>query len=207
MNVKILAKSFNSIEPYSPKFASLFYRNLCDYLQIRTLLANNDFEKYEKFYMISLIALVKNIQDTTLLKKTLVGILEKHKTLANVILDNQQIIRDSFFKTLRECLKQNWNQEVEKSWQEAYQKIFVLLSEASNGYDLKKNSHYSGDKLRAKAIATKALREGGSTVSVTKKLLQDSYFKQAQQKLGKEKTRKLVCTVVRNASHKVSKQH
>ncbi|MDJ0713093.1 MAG: hypothetical protein QNJ54_02585 [Prochloraceae cyanobacterium] len=55
------------------------------------------------------------------------------------------------------------------------------------------------DKIRAKAIAQKALREGTSVSSITKKLLEDSDFQKVTSKFGKEQTLKLISDTVKTA--------
>ncbi len=55
------------------------------------------------------------------------------------------------------------------------------------------------DKQRAKAIAHKALREGYSVDLVTQKLLEDSEFKKVTNKLGREKTLKLISETLKMA--------
>ncbi|MGK7916561.1 MAG: hypothetical protein AB4038_13620 [Prochloraceae cyanobacterium] len=55
------------------------------------------------------------------------------------------------------------------------------------------------DKQRAKAIAQKSLREGCSVNLVIEKLLEDSHFKKVTNKLGKEKSLKLISETVKMA--------
>ena len=55
------------------------------------------------------------------------------------------------------------------------------------------------DKLRAKAIAQKALREGCSVNLVTQKLLEDSEFKKITNKFGRETSLKLISETIKMA--------
>ncbi len=55
------------------------------------------------------------------------------------------------------------------------------------------------DNLRVKAIAQKALREGYSVNLVTKKLLEDSTFKQVTNKFGRQTSLKLALETVKVA--------
>ncbi len=55
------------------------------------------------------------------------------------------------------------------------------------------------DKQRAKAIAQKFLREGCSVNLVIEKLLEDSHFRKVTNKLGIEKSLKLVSETVKMA--------
>ncbi len=55
------------------------------------------------------------------------------------------------------------------------------------------------DKLRAKAIAQKALREGCSVNLVTQQLLEDSQFKKVTNKFGRAKSLKLISETVKMA--------
>ncbi len=55
------------------------------------------------------------------------------------------------------------------------------------------------DKLRAKAIAQKALREGCSVNLVTQKLLEDSEFKKVTNKFGRETSLKLISETIKMA--------
>ena len=63
------------------------------------------------------------------------------------------------------------------------------------------------DKLRAKAIAQKALREGCSVSLVTRKLLEDSEFQKVTHKFGKETSFKLVSETVKIALQQELSQH
>ncbi len=73
---------------------------------------------------------------------------------------------------------------------ERYQNVYPELS----GYFLS-----TLDKLRAKAIAQKALREGYSVGLVTQKLLENSTFKQVTNKFGRQTSLKLVSETVKGA--------
>ena len=76
-------------------------------------------------------------------------------------------------------------------------------------YDLKKYQNFRPqfsfyfpsplDNLRVKAIAQKALREGYSVNLVTKKLLEDSTFKQVTNKFGRPTSLKLALETVKVA--------
>ncbi|MGK7918329.1 MAG: hypothetical protein AB4038_22810 [Prochloraceae cyanobacterium] len=63
------------------------------------------------------------------------------------------------------------------------------------------------DKLRAKAIAQKALREGCSVSLVTRKILEDSEFQKVTHKFGRQISCKLASETVKIALQEELSQH
>ncbi len=72
-----------------------------------------------------------------------------------------------------------------------------LLYTVSKSY--KNKVPHTVNKLRVEAIARKALREGRHHQLIIRRLMRDYYFKEIQQKIGKNKAYQLAKHVIKKA--------
>jgi hemoglobin-like flavoprotein len=135
LNVAVLEQSFNLVEPKAQEFADSFYDTLfTDCPESRPLFANTDMEKQKQKLIMSLVYVVTNLRYPEILKKTLKDLGAKHVT-HGAVREQYPIVGDALLKTLKSYLAENWTDEVEQAWNDAYQEIAALMIEGAQEYE------------------------------------------------------------------------
>ena len=207
MNLEILQETFTTIRLNSAQFAAAFYQNLfTDCPKVKSLFSDTDIKKQERKLMTVFVVIISNLHNVSYLKNLLKNLGKRHLKYG-VIREHYHLLGETMLKTLEYFLQDKWTAEVEQAWKDAYQTIVNLMLEGA------KDDRFSYDdrlphipsiveKLRAEAIAQKYLRDGRSINLVKHRLLQDYYFKELEQKIGRAETMKIVSDVVKKASQK-----
>lgn len=207
MNLEILQETFTTIRLNSEQFVSVFYDNLfTECPEVKNLFAATDISKQERKLMTVFVVIISNLHDISYLRNLLKNLGKRHLKYG-VIRKHYHLLGETMLKTLESFLPEKWTAEVEQAWKDAYQTIVNLMLEGA-----KDDNFYSDDrlpyipsiveKLRAEAIAQKYLRDGRSINLVKHRLLEDYYFKELEQKIGRAETMKIVSDVVKKASQK-----
>ena len=204
MRIDILQTSFDRVRLDSANFAALFYQKLfLDHPQLKPLFADTDIKRQEEKLMTALVMIIDNLCNFPYLENLLKSLGARHIKYG-VDTKHYRILGETLFKTLEYYLEKDWTLEVKLAWKEAYYKITDLMIEGAREENDNQSNFFPYlpslfDKLRAEAIAQKALRDGYSVSLVTEKLMADYCFQDVIKKLGKEKTLELISDLIRHA--------
>ncbi len=204
MKIDVLQTSFERVRVNSSNFAVLFYENLfLDYPEVKSLFTNTNIKKQEEKLITALVMIIDNLCNFPYLENLLKNLGERHVKYG-VGVTHYEMLGKTLLKTLEYYLKQDWTPEVKHAWQEAYHRITKLMLQGAREQNPWENNFFPYlpslfEKLRAEAIAQKALREGDSVAIVKDKLMADYYFQNVTEKIGKEKTLKLISHLIDEA--------
>lgn len=205
MKIDILQTSFERVRLDSANFAALFYQKLfLDHPELQPLFADTNIKRQEEKLMTALVMIIDNLCNFPYLENLLKSLGARHIKYG-VDTKHYRILGETLFKTLEYYLEKDWTLEVKLAWKEAYYKITDLMIEGAKEESNPHNNNFFPylpslfDKLRAEAIAQKALRDGYSVSLVTEKLMADYCFQDVIQKVGKEKTLELISDLIRHA--------
>ena len=196
MNIEILQESFTEIASNSKEFARVFYQNLfLDYPQVKKLFVNTKIEQQEKKLMTVFVITISNLHNVVYLKKLLESLGKRHLKYG-VGLEHYRFFGNTLIKTLKAFLNSKWTEELENSWQQAYQLIVELmlkgLEEETTQSDRVFGLPSLVERLRIEAIAKRYLRNGESITTIKYKLLKDYYCQKLVKEIGKNKTVEMI---------------
>lgn len=158
LNVSVLERTFNLIEPRATELASSFYENLfTDCPEARSLFANTDMEKQKKKLIMSLVYVVGNLRYPDHLSATLKDLGAKHVTYG-AMREHYPIVGAALLKTLETYLGSHWTPEVQQSWTDAYHEIARIMLEGAKEHEL--SLEFS--QLNQQTVPTKTTRVGWS---------------------------------------------
>ena len=131
LNVEILEKSFERVNPHATKFASSFYNNLLtDYPQLRPLFVNTTMEAQEKKLIMSLMLVINNLRNPDYLTTILKQLGERHVRYG-AMREHYPLVGAALLKTFESYLGTDWTPEVKQAWTDAYGAIVNLMLEGA----------------------------------------------------------------------------
>lgn len=206
MTDKTLKEVIGIIKDNPESVYDLFLKNLVAYQQIYFLVVNKKIEndKIKKIINYS-VAIVGNLGNALVCRTLLANMLKEVNFDSKVILNNRQIIGILLSRTLADYLKPEWTPALERDWMDAFQKIMSFLEEehlCQNLFAENNSNKICLDKIRVRAIASKAFREGCSQNLVVEMLEKDSYFQEIENKMGRERSTKIIANIVNNIKDK-----
>ena len=203
MNIEFVEETLSLIDCRSSFFYHLFYNYLVDHPEMGILLRDRSVKRKLKRTINCLFLIIGNFRNSWLCKTIAIQIIEEKDMIADFILQHELLIGESFSKTLGYFLKKRWTPEVKQAWMDVYHATLDMIVEEQQRY---KHSlwNFSNqtcfEKLRVKAVAKKALRDGCPQISLIYKLLEDDYFQKIEKKMGKARTLKIISDLVKNAN-------
>ena len=202
MKMENLEQMFATLQPDSTEFISSLSSRIARNPKLKTKFSNST-EQLEKEITYYWNIVCENIGNISYLKLFVKSLASKYIT-SHLIVENWQIMGDIFTNALKTYLKDRYTPEVQ-------QEIFCLfkiiidsiLEGAKEQYSLwDSHSHNVKshiNRLRIEAIIRKHLQEddlNSDSETIKARLLQDVYFQEAMQKLGREKTLELIADVI-----------
>lgn len=127
LNAELLRSSLDVVTERQPRFTARFYEILFDrYPQARPLFSRNAPETQQKMLQEALIAVLEHLDNETWLASTLTGMGAKHVDYG-VTEEMYGWVGESLIATLSEIAGNDWTQDHEVAWTEAYGAISGLM--------------------------------------------------------------------------------
>ena len=154
LKVALLESSFEKVKPRAEEFAMGFYDNLfTDYPAAKPLFANTDVKEQSKKLLASLVFVVENLKKPEALSGALKGLGARHVQYG-ALPEHYPLVGNTILKTFGQFLGDEWTDEVNQAWTEAYGAITEIMLEGAD---------YSKDEVALESAGGPA----GATVSST----------------------------------------
>ena len=132
LKIELLETSFGQLKARQTEFSECFYQTLfTDFPEVQPLFASTDMNEQPKKLFASLQLVVANIQNPDVLVQALQQ-LGKNHVKYGVVPKQYAIVGKTLLKAMAITLADNWTQEFESAWTEAYQVIADIMVEAAN---------------------------------------------------------------------------
>ena len=132
LNVELLETSFAQICTQKSDFTQCFYHQLFeDYPAEKPLFAKTDMTEQPKKLFASLTLVVNNLKQSDILVEALQKLGRNHVQYG-VKPEQYAMVGQTLIKAMAITLADDWTQEFESAWLEAYQVIADIMVEAAN---------------------------------------------------------------------------
>lgn len=133
LKVEVLRQSFDQVKPNATAFAASFYEQLfADNPQLRPLFAGTDMAAQEQKLIQSLVLVIENLRNPTLLVTAVRGLGTRHLGYG-VTPEHYPMVGGALLKTFAVYLGEDWQPAVEQAWVDAYGVITDLMIEGEAG--------------------------------------------------------------------------
>ncbi|HRE56749.1 MAG TPA: globin domain-containing protein [Candidatus Kapabacteria bacterium] len=125
---RILYRQLQSINNHGTEFVSEFYRRLFEqYPHLRVMFKSTLSEQYTKF-MSMLSIIIKGMGNPSIIVPLIAEMGESHKSYG-VLPHHYTIIEDIFLSVLRDTFPDDYNDEIEQAWKQAFQFMSRIMQE------------------------------------------------------------------------------
>lgn len=132
LRAELLEESFNKIRPHSSDFSKKFYENLfADYPAAEPLFANTSIEKQGSKLFQSLLLVISNLKYPEGLTKELQGLGARHVEYG-ALPEHYPLVGQTLLKTLSQFLEEDWTQELQIAWTDAYTIIAEMMLDGAD---------------------------------------------------------------------------
>jgi hemoglobin-like flavoprotein len=132
LQVDALEQSFATVAPHGDKLTQVFYRRLFDdFPEVRQLFANTTMSEQEKKLLASLKLVIENLRRPEVLAPALEQLGKRHVGYGAQAA-HYPAVGSTLLKSLAEVAGDQWTNELEQAWTEAYGVISqIMLTSAS----------------------------------------------------------------------------
>jgi hemoglobin-like flavoprotein len=132
LNIELLEQSFSTVKASSADFTKTFYANLfADYPEVEPLFVNAHMEAQGKKLFDSLVLTIDSLRKPDVLTATLRGLGTRHIKYG-VLPKHYPMVGSSLLKSLASALGNDWTEEVNQAWIEAYTAVTQLMLEGAD---------------------------------------------------------------------------
>ena len=132
LNVELLETSFAQICEQKADFTQCFYQQLfTDFPGVKPLFAKTDMKEQPKKLFASLTLVVNNLKNPEVLTQALQNLGQNHVKYG-VVPEQYDMVGQTLIKSMAITLADDWTQEFESAWLEAYQIIADIMVKAAN---------------------------------------------------------------------------
>lgn len=131
LNAELLSSSLELVASRQPEITPRFYEILFErYPQAKPLFGRNDSKEQAKMLQEAIVAVVEHVEDAAWLTETLQGMGKKHVSYG-VTEEMYPWVGECLIATLAEIAADDWTDDIEKAWVDAYGAITALMLEGA----------------------------------------------------------------------------
>ncbi len=132
LNLERLEQSFALVKDQGPEFSTTFYGTLfADYPEVEPLFRHALMEEQGKKLFASLVLVVDNLRNPDVLSNALKGLGTKHVKYG-VLPQHYPMVGGSLLKTFGVILDDQWTDDTQQAWVEAYQAVSQIMLEGAD---------------------------------------------------------------------------
>ena len=132
LQVELLEKSFDEIEPHANEFVSSFYDNLFTANpEAKPLFDTTDMEAQKKKLLGSLVLVVENLRKPDVLDGALRGLGARHVKYG-ALPEHYPLVGSALLSTFEQYLREDWTPQVKQAWVDAYGAISNIMLDGAD---------------------------------------------------------------------------